>query len=377
MKEKENEKKVNQKQLNEVVSLSAKLLKIVYIFLVIVAVYMGIKIGSELGLWNAIFNIFKVLSPLFIGVLIAWLFNPTVSKLQDRGIKRGWGTLLVYFVFIGIIVIMLWIIIPQLTTQITEFSSTIPDIFDSISAWINDFFNKIAGSVDINTFKLELFQKIEEFGKDLASGLPETVFNITKSFFAGAGSFIVGLIIGFYLLVSFNDLEDSLLDLVPLKLQMKYKGLTKQINKSLRKYVQGALIDCSLVALISTIGLWAVGLKAPLLFGVLCGITNIIPYAGPYIGGIPVVIVGLSQSPLIGILALVVIVLIQFVEGNFLQPMIMSKITKLHPVTIMLGLLIFGHFLGIIGMIISTPIISVLKVIINYLDEKYDILNFN
>ena len=107
-----------------------------------------------------------------------------------------------------------------------------------------------------------------------------------------------------------------------------------------------------------------------------CGITNIIPYIGPYIGGIPAVIVGLSQSPLIGILTLIINVVIQFLEGNFLKPIIMSKSTKLHPVTIMVGLLVFGHFWGIIGMVISTPIISASKTIFKHFNEKYDIISF-
>jgi predicted PurR-regulated permease PerM len=102
-----------------------------------------------------------------------------------------------------------------------------------------------------------------------------------------------------------------------------------------------------------------------------------IPYAGPYIGGIPAVIVGFSQSGPIGIFTLLAIIIIQFLEGNFIQPLVMSKTTKLHPVTIMIGLLIFGHFWGIIGMFVSTPIIASLKAIFTYFDDKYDIIKIN
>ena len=94
-----------------------------------------------------------------------------------------------------------------------------------------------------------------------------------------------------------------------------------------------------------------------------------IPYAGPYIGGAPAVIVGFTQGPVTGILTLLTIVVVQFLEGNLLQPVIMSKTTKLHPVTIMLGLLIFGHFFGIIGMVLSTPIIAACKTVALYFNE--------
>ena len=113
-----------------------------------------------------------------------------------------------------------------------------------------------------------------------------------------------------------------------------------------------------------------------MLFGLFCGLTNVIPYAGPYIGGAPAVIVGFSQSPTTGLLVLAVIVVIQFIEGNFFQPIIMSKSTKLHPVTIISGLLLFGHFWGIIGMFVSTPIIGVIKSVFMYFDEKYEFFNY-
>ena len=141
--------------------------------------------------------------------------------------------------------------------------------------------------------------------------------------------------------------------------------------------ISGALIDSTLVFIISALCLWMVGLKAPLLFGLFCGITNVIPYAGPYIGGAPAVIVGFSQGMTTGLLTLLVIAIIQFIEGNFFQPVIMSKTTKLHPVTIMLGLLVFGYFWGIIGMVISTPIIAALKALFIYFENKYNFLNFD
>ena len=102
---------------------------------------------------------------------------------------------------------------------------------------------------------------------------------------------------------------------------------------------------------------------------------NIIPYAGPYIGAIPALIVAFSQSVSIGIGATISIIVVQGLEGNILSPIVMSKTTKLHPVSIIVGLLIFGHFFGIIGMLLSTPIISVLKVIIEFIDSKLHIFN--
>ena len=120
-----------------------------------------------------------------------------------------------------------------------------------------------------------------------------------------------------------------------------------------------------------SIGFAIVGLKAPILFGLLCGITDLIPFIGPYIGGIAAVIVGFSQSPIIGIITVIIVVLVQCIENYVLQPVVMSKTMKLHPVTIILGLLIFGHFFGIVGMILATPTIALVKVIYRFFKNKY------
>ena len=198
-----------------------------------------------------------------------------------------------------------------------------------------------------------------------------------KNFFSGMGSIIVGLVIGFYLLLSFNNVNDTLITLFPKKIQRNTKEIVYEVNSSLRRFVVGAALDGLLIFIVSSIGFGIVGLKAPFLFALFCALTNIIPYAGPYIGGIPAVIVGFSQSPTVGILTLVIIVVVQFLEGNFIQPMVMSKTTKLHPVTIMIGLLVFGHFWGILGMFVSTPIIASSKAIFTYFDDKYNLIKFN
>ena len=167
-----------------------------------------------------------------------------------------------------------------------------------------------------------------------------------------------------------------LYNLIPKRHRDETKKCLSAVNRPLKRFVNGALIDCTVVFVITAIGFSIIGLKAPLLFALFCALTNVIPYAGPYIGGAPAVLVGLTQSATIGIIVLVFIVLVQAVEGNLLQPFIMSKATKLSPVTIILGLLVFGYFFGIIGMILSTPIIGAIKELINYFDEKYDFLNF-
>ncbi len=377
-KEKTNEK-IDYHKLNHVISTSEKILRIVYVLLIILAIYILTMLFKELKLKNTIIILLKTISPLFIGFFIAWLFDPFVKWLKKKGIRRGYGTIITYVLLVGGLAIVIGSIIPVLASQINDFAKTLPSIVETVKGWIDTGFNQLSHfeGFDALAVKEDLFQKIEDFGVGLTKDLPEMIVTFISSFFSGAGSFVVGLIIGFYLLMSFDNASDVLITLLPRKMQNDTRDLFNEVNTSLRRFVQGAVIDCTLIFVITSLGLWIVGLKAPLLFGLFCGITNVIPFAGPYIGGAPAVIVGFSQGPMTGILTLIVIAVIQFIEGNFLQPLIMSKTTKLHPVTIIIGLLVFGYFFGIIGMAISTPIIAVCKSIFMFFDEKYGILNYN
>jgi len=157
---------------------------------------------------------------------------------------------------------------------------------------------------------------------------------------------------------------------MPIDWREGYKELTHRINTSLRSYIQGVLIVMLLVFITQSIGLTLAGMQAPILFALFCALTDIIPYFGPYIGAIPAIIVGFTISPVTGICVIVSILVVQLLENNFYQPLIMGHTMKLHPVTIMVGLLIFEHFFGILGMVIATPCIACLKVITVFILEK-------
>lgn len=377
-KEKQSTKEINKKSLNEVIDISKNILKITYLLLIALAIYIIIIVFKELNVKSTLLVICNILTPLFIGLIIAWLFNPFVKKLQKKGIRRGLGATIVYIIFLVVIVVIIGSIIPVLIEQINDFSKTLPSVFESVKSWITNLFDNLNNfeGFDVTAIKDEIFKQIETIGLNLTSSLPEVLINFVKALFSGFGTFIVGLIIGFYLLISFDNANEIFVTLLPKKIQNDCRDLLNEVNTSLRRFIRGATYDCGLVFLVTTIGFMLVGLRGSALFGLFCGITNVIPYAGPYIGGIPAVIVGFSQGPIIGLLTLAVIVVVQFLEGNLLQPVIMSKTTKLHPVTIILGLLLFGHFFGIIGMLLSTPIIAAIKTIVAFFIERFELLKY-
>lgn len=368
---------INYKKLNDILKISHNVLKIFYILIIIACVYVVLKVCQELKIFKFIIEALTILSPLFIGLAIAWLFNPFVCFLQKKGVKRGFGVVILYIVLVGALSLLVGSILPILYEQILGFAESIPSIFNSIEAILDNILGRLdhIEGLDSEEIKMKIIKHLEETSDKMSSGIVTYVVNIFKTLVSGISSFVIGLIIGFFLLLSFEKVSDSVKCFVPKKWKKDVCKLANTIDYSLRNYVIGVIIDAIVIFGICSIVFSLIGLRAPLLFAVFCAITNVIPYVGPYIGAVPAIIVGFSINPTVGLLTLVSIIIIQFLEGNFLQEYIMSKTTKLHPVTIISGLLLFGHYWGIVGMILSTPIIAVGKQLWLFFDEKYDFFN--
>ena len=363
--------------LNEIIYLSKNILKLLFIVLIISIVLVAVMLCREIGIFRFIGNVLNVISPLFIGFIVAWLFNPLVNKMTKKGLSRILASIIVYIIFILFLVVFFRIFIPVIYNELNELISTIPSIISDITDFINNLFMKIDNveGFDIDSIKEGILSAITAYGNSISSNLPTTIMGIMGSLFSGLGSIFFGLIIGLYMLFDFDNVTVLFLKLIPTKHQMEIAGLLDKIGIEVRKTVNGTLLVACMVFVCDTIGFSIIGLKSALLFGLFCGITDLIPYIGPWLGTAIATIVGLTQSPLVGLGVLIIAIIVQLVESYVLQPLVMSKATNLHPVTIICGLLIFGHFFGIVGMILATPIMSIIKVIWHFVAEKFELFD--
>lgn len=372
---KTKEKAVDYDNLNSIIRTGNRLIKLVFYMSIITVVLLGTYLIKEWQLLGFIREFFVVISPIFIGILIAWLFDPVVTKLQKKKIPRLIGCFIVYLFIIGGLFLILYLFVPSLISEVKDFVDVAPEIFKDLTNFVLSIIKRFDTNsyINISAVKKEITSLITDYGMSIASDLPKHVISIGGALINGGLNFILGLMVGFYLLFDFNKFNEFVFNILPKNVKYGFKDLTKRINTSLRSYVQGVLIIMFLVFITQTIGLTIAGLEAPILFALFCAVTDIIPYFGPYIGGVPAVIVGFTMSPITGICVLISIVIVQLLENNFYQPLIMGHTMKLHPVTIMIGLLLFGHFFGILGMVIATPVIAVLKVFVLFIDEKYNL----
>ena len=366
---------LNYHNLNEVIGLSKKMLKILYTCVILAIIVFIIILFKNLEIFKVLGSILGVISPFFIGLVIAWLLVPAVTYLQKKNVKRSIGTIVVFFVFILILYLLFRIMLPLLYTQLNEFiTNSLPTLIKSTGTFIENLFTKLeATGFDFTSVETSVYKALENIGVDLTTGLPKAALNVVSTLVSSIGTFGLGLIVGFYLLIDFEGVK-KIFNYIPIKNKEGFNYIIGKLNIAFRSFVQGTLFISLIIMILSSIFYGIIGLPSALLFGLICGITNIIPYIGPWIGGAICVIVGLTVSPLTGILAGVVAFAIQQVDGMILQPLIMSKTMKLHPVTIMIGLLVFGYLFGILGMIFATPIMASVKIIASYYNEKYNLI---
>ena len=367
--------KLNIEEVNEVVSLTKRILHLFYIAMVIAMILIVTIIVREWGILQFLLNILSVLAPFFIGFVLAWLMNPIVTRMEKKKIPRALGTLIVYAVFLLVILLFIRFLIPLIYEQLQVLIGNLPSIFRELESFINGIFSKFGNiqGVDIDGIKNSILNTITASLNGFMTSAPSFIMNFAGGLFSSIVTICFGLVIGIYMLIDFDSINGHLLQLLPKKNRFEASLLITNISTEVRKSVNGTLLVATMVFICDSIGFWIVGLQAPLLFGLLCGITDIIPYVGPYIGGAVAVIIGFAQSPLTGFLTLIVAIIVQLIENNILQPIIMSKTMKLHPVTIIVGLLIFEHFFGIIGMILATPCIALGKVVWKFFKEKYNL----
>ena len=374
----DSNKRLNTRKVNELVKTGNKILNILYILFIILLVYVVSLIFKEWKILGFLGKILSIISPIFIGWFFAWLLNPIVKKLTDKGMNRLFATIIEYLAMVLMIGLILAFTIPSLGTQISDIVTAVPSIVSDIKEWINNIFVKISNLSleNLDSVKNTFMGRIETIATDIETSLPEMAMNFVSSLASGLGKILLSLILGFYLLFDFDKVTAGFISLFPEKSRGEISYLLEKLNDSLYSFISGTLWLSLLLFVVSIIGFSIIGLNAPVLIAFICVITNLIPYIGPYMGAAVAGAIGFAESSTIGVLTLLFILVVQTIDGNVLQPLVMSKKMNLSPITIILSLLIFEYLFGIFGMIIATPAVALLKIIFVFIDEKYNLFGF-
>ena len=373
---KDNKEKIDVEGVNSIIHTSKIVLKFVIMGLILGLIIGLFIIIEKTELLKIFVTILSLLVPLFVGWVLAWLVEPLIKLLERKNVNRKLGTTIVYLLFMIVMVLLIVLVVPEFINQLKELISQLPNYLSKVKDFISNLFNRFdTDALDITAIQNDINTQLEKYVTDFTSNGLTGIVSVVTSILSSGLTVGLSLIIAFYFSLGFDRMAKKVNNTLPKTHRNEIINILGQIGDMTRRYVNGTLFSSLIVTIFTFIGLLISGVSSPLLFAIFCGVTNIIPYFGPYIGGIPTIIVGFSISPLCGIVCLVTILLVQMVEGNVINPIIVGKATDMHPITIIIGLIIFGHFFGILGMVLATPIMGAVKILFNYFNNKYHLIN--
>lgn len=325
-------------------------------------------VGSLIYLFFRYFsNLLPVIKPFFIGIVIAYILLPIISALENRKIPKWVALTLTYIFLLSVIGVSLYIIIPGIYNNINDLILRI----NNYSQRYNNFFLNVYNIIKSSKLPLEVKNIISNQFTTMVSTIRDIVIDVLKNSFSmvsGIFSFILNLILGlfisFYLLRDRQSIKNSFLLMIPHKYRNPVLSSFEEINKVLISFIQGQLTVALIVGILEMIGLSIVGIKYSFLLGTIGGLSNMIPYFGPFIGVVPSIIVALFQAPLKILWVILVFAIVQQIDNSMITPNIIGNRIGIHPVMVILVILLGGTLGGILGMILAVPIYAIIKIII-------------
>ena len=312
-------------------------------------------------------KIFKILSPLFMAVFIAYAIYPMVVRFERNGVKRHYAIIIIYIFAALSLAFFVIFIMPHVISNAKELFNTLPDIAGRYRELFNSYISRIKTSRWPDEIKNMIFGELNVgtgFVQNYASRAMKKSLAILASSIGIFMNIVLSMIIAYYLLKDIEDIKRSTLMLAPKKMRNDLINLGRELNTIITNFIRGQLITALIVGLLETIGLYLVHVKYPFILGVIGGIANIIPFFGPVLGAIPAVALALLQSPTKALLAAAVFIVVQQIDNAFISPKIIEGKLGLHPITTIIAVLIGGEFFGILGMLLGVPVTAMIKVIL-------------
>lgn len=308
-----------------------------------------------------------VFPPLIFAGALVFLLNPIVTWLQRHGIPRAGGAAIAYLGVIAVLVGSGFLLAPLAADQARELRDEWPEIRDKSERWIDD---RAEQSRDW-AIQLPTVREIETEFNNADQSLSEqltTVREIGLAVFHVLLIAILAPIIAFYLLVDVPHLRRVAESLIPDPARAEVMHVARRLNRAVGGFFRGQLLIALIVGVMCSIGLFIIDLRFWFLVGMIAGFFNIVPLIGPWIGGIPGVVIALTTGSPVKALGVVAIMAgAQQIDNHFITPQVMQRAVRLHPAAVILALVTGGTLGGALGLLLAVPAAAVLKIILGHL----------
>lgn len=346
------------------------------------------EFGETLG------RVKKAFAPAMYGIVFAYLLNPLMNFFEDviksflykhaKRITRAKKTARVLSIILALIVvifcvgIILYLLLPELTVQVTRLSETLPDQSREFIDWLNGlasddtpFATYIGGNIQKGTAFVENF--IENDLLDYASSMLTSVASGVWSFFGVLYNIIIGIFFTVYILANKEAFSCQAKKILFATFKRSKANnilrVAKQCHFKFIGSITGKVIDSAIIGILCFVGMVILDIDNKLLISIIIGVTNIIPFFGPFIGGIPCTILILCDDPWKALYFVIFIVVLQQLDGNLIGPKILGDSVGISAVWVLFACVFFGSLWGLIGMLIGVPLMASIYLIIKEIVE--------
>lgn len=310
-----------------------------------------LKVVAVLAIILFLVAIREILLLFYVVLIIVAAISPVVDSWSKK-MSRPLAIALIYIIIFAIIAVIILIIFPPLISQVGDLTKFFPQ-------YSKEFSNLNLLGQGGSSSSSDIPGSVSQ-----AYGLANQLFSATKGVVSGlVGAFTI-IVLSFYLLLEQHGTKKFLVKYLPTGEREALASIAQKIGSKMGSWMRGQLLLGLIIGVIDGIGLALLGVPFVLTLAVWAGFTELIPYVGPILGAIPGVILAYLHSPILGVLALALYVIVQQLEGNFLVPKIMQKAVGLSPVIIILAMLIGAKLYGILGVLLAIPTAVIIDVLV-------------
>lgn len=334
-------------------------------------------LGGVLLACGFVYLLHPILSPFLVALLLAYLFDPLVDKLETWGLSRTWGVVAVFTLFTLVVMALLLVLVPMLAKQLLRLYELTPQMLDWVQHTVMPWVQSRLGLADG-------FWKFDKIKAAISGHMGQTtdIVGMVLSRATASGLALIGWlanmvlipVVSFYLLRDWDLMMAKIRSLLPRNREERVVSLAGECHEVLGAFVRGQLLVMLALGAIYAAGLMLVGLELGLLIGLIAGLAAIVPYMGFVIGIGAALIAGLFQFsgdlyPMIGIVA--VFMVGQALEGMVLTPLLVGDRIGLHPVAVIFAILAGGQLFGFTGVLLALPVAAVIMVLVRHMHDLY------
>lgn len=330
-------------------------------------IYIGI--GLAFALFLAVYFVYQVRAVVLV-LLLTLLFSVIISRPVDylarKGLGRGLGTLSVFGTLILALAlggIALGSVVESQAQQLVE---DLPTLLSNAQHFIEGVQSRFGLDISLPDSQ-QLLDSARSF---LSGGAFSTFISVGAGVANVVSLAVVVLISTIFAVARPAPLVNGFVVLFPAGRRERVREILEKMYKNVQRWFLGQLASMTIIGLLFTIALFFIGVPFALLLGILSGLLAFIPFVGPAISVIPPILLALAQEPISALWVLLAYAGVQFVEGNIVQPVVMSRAVSLHPVIIVFALLIMGTLFGFIGVLLAIPLVAALHVLVHELWVK-------